>query len=195
MTDEWDDYAATWDDDAAARAYAAAAFTSLEAALAARGRSVTGAVICDFGCGTGLLSEKLAPTAASIDAVDTSPAMIAQLTAKADRLALDNVRPAATLPTSTASHDLVVCSSVLGFVDDLSATVSQLTKLLRPGGVFVQWDWERDPAADEQHGLTRDEVKQAMAAAGLTAIHVETGFEVPYEGNVMSPLMGVGERH
>jgi len=192
--DPWAEYAAGWDDDEAARAYASAAFESLIVALAAHDVDLQGLTVCDFGCGTGLLTERLAATARSVDAVDTSPAMLARLAAKVDRGAMVNVHPSSALPTSTESHDLVVCSSVLGFVDDHPGTVRSLARLLRPSGLLMQWDWEADPTDDDPHGLTRAEIREALTDAGLTAVEVDVAFEVSVEGETMRPLMGIGRR-
>ena len=68
----WDEYAADWDDDPDVRAYAAAAFQSLIDVLDSQGAHLEGAVVCDFGCGSGLLTEHLAGPARRVDAVDTS---------------------------------------------------------------------------------------------------------------------------
>lgn len=191
--DPWDEAAAGWDDEPAVRQYSAAAFDSLVAALDERGISLDGSTVCDFGCGTGLMTERLADAAESIDAVDTSEAMIATLDAKAADRGWQRVRTSHAIPHGDHTHDLVVCSSVCGFLDDYPGTVQQLVGLLRPGGVFVQWDWERDEdtAGD---GLTPNEIERSLAAAGLVDLRVGTAFEVEIYDEVMAPLMGIGQR-
>ena len=191
-TDPLDEYADGWDDDPAARTYAAAAFDSLVATLGRFDLTLDGMAVCDFGCGTGLLTERIADTVASVDAVDTSTAMLAQVTAKAEANGWTDVLTTTTIPAGPATHDLVACSSVLAFVDDHAATTRELVGLLRPGGVFVQWDWELDPAEDEPHGLTRDAIRAALESAGLVDITVDTAFEVPFETMTMRPLIGFG---
>lgn len=190
--DEWDAVASSWDDDEAARAYAKAAFTSLQAAIVGLGATLDGIAVCDFGCGTGLLTERLAPTAGRIDAVDRSPAMLEVLRAKIERMGWTNVRIHLDIDSGTGPYDLIVCSSVCSFLDDYPGTVERLTQQLAPGGVFVQWDWERDPSDDGSHGLTRSEIHQALVASGLASVSVETGFLVTVDDATMSPLMGTG---
>jgi SAM-dependent methyltransferase len=129
---------------------------------------------------------------ARIDAVDTSPAMLARMTAKAEAHRWEHVRAATTIPATTAAHDLVVCSSVLSFVDDPAATTADLVALLSPGGVFVQWDWELDPADDDPHGLSRDGIRSTLEGAGLVDVEVDTAFELPFGEMTMRPLIGVG---
>ena len=97
----------------------------------------------------GLLTEQLVDVAESIDAVDASPAMLdgarredrrAEAGPRCERLSASR--------SGSGTHDLVVCSSVCGFLDDYPGTVARLAGLLRPGGLFVQWDWNaRTPTA------------------------------------------------
>jgi ubiquinone/menaquinone biosynthesis C-methylase UbiE len=190
--DPWADSASGWDDDPAARSYSAAAYRSLIEVLTERGRSVGGMTVCDFGCGTGLLTEQLVDEAESIDAVDASPAMLDVLTSKIADRGWTDVRTAIDRPSGHGTHDLVVCSSVCGFLDDYPATVQLLAELLRPGGLFVQWDWERE--STDGDGLTRGEIDDALTAAGFDEIHVGTAFELPFGDEVMRPLFGVGRK-
>lgn len=194
---EWDQISASWDDDESVRAYAAAAFASLEPVLAAHGMALPGGRVCDFGCGTGLLTEHLVAGGAAVDAVDSSPGMLDVLRAKIETRGWSDVRAASELPAGSSAnpYDLIVCSSVCAFLDDYPAVVNQLVGGLRRGGLFVQWDWERnDP--DDAHGLARDDIRSALAAAGLTEIRVEVGFEIAVPGREgkMRPLLGQGQR-
>ncbi len=189
----WDEEAATWDKDPAVRAYAGAAFESLVAAAGAFSLKLTGARVCDFGCGTGLLTERLAERVARVDAVDSSGAMLAVLADKIERQRWADVRAHAALPADE-TYDLVVCSSVCAFLEDYPGTVEELVCRLRPGGAFVQWDWELDPAAEEPFGLTRQVIHGCLEAAGLEVLTVDTGFSVPFEDQVMRPLMGLGRK-
>ena len=81
-----------------------------------------------------------------------------------------------------------MCPSVCAFLDDYPGTMARLVGGLRPGGLFVQWDWELDPADAEPWGLTRE----ALEHAGLEVLAVETALEVPFEQQVMRPLVGAG---
>lgn len=155
--------------------------------------TINGLTILDFGCGTGLLIEHLVASGAEhIHAVDTSPAMLAVLDAKIVDRGWSAVFTSQTTPTDYDGVDLVVCSSVLGFVDDYPATVVDLVRMLKPGGYFVQWDWER--VDDDPHGLSRSEMAEALGAADLEDVTVDIGFEAEADGQTMRPLMGAGRR-
>jgi 2-polyprenyl-3-methyl-5-hydroxy-6-metoxy-1,4-benzoquinol methylase len=190
-TDPWDEVAPEWDQNPAVRAYADAAFTSLEEILAGLGIQLDGASCLDFGCGTGLLTERLVAAGAGVVAVDTSPAMLDIVRAKASERGWVGVN-ASTDPPRSARLDLIACSSVCGFLEDYPATASRLTGLLRPGGLFVQWDWERDPDDESDHGLDRESIREALNAAGLEQITVREAFTVTVEDQSMRPLVGFG---
>jgi hypothetical protein len=61
---------------------------------------------------------------------------------------------------------------------------------LKPGCLFVQWDWEQTD--DDDHGLTRTQVREALTGAGLADVGVRTGFTIEVNGQAMSPLVGYG---
>jgi len=197
----WDDYADDWDEDEGARAYSQSAFECLTRLCAERAVHLEGARVCDFGCGTGLLTEKLAPVCAEVVAVDTSAGMVERLRRKIDRRGLTNVHTTTEAVEQAVNHntifgrpfDVVVCSSVCAFLDDYAMTTSTLVRLLRPGGLFVQWDWELDPHSQEPFGLTREQVQVTLSRSGLEAVQVTTGFEVAMGDKTVRPLMGVGQ--
>lgn len=189
----WDEMAAGWDNDPAVLAYANAAWTSLEERVEVSQQ----ARVLDFGCGTGLLTERLAPRVQEVVAVDASSEMIEVLQAKE----LPNVSafvaqwtPGVALDDSItrAPFELIVCSSVCAFLDDYPGAVTMLAGLLAPGGCFVQWDWELDPADEEPYGLTSAAITEALEGAGLEVVSVGIGFDIPFEEHRMRPLMGIG---
>lgn len=190
---EWDELAADWDARPGVRAYADAAHRALVEHAAKVGFDLHQVRVCDFGCGTGLLTERLADLATRIDAIDTSPAMLEVLARTAERSGWDHVRPSTRLPGER--YDLIVCSSVLAFVDDYGSTVGMLAEHLEPGGWFVQWDWERDPAGgDRSIGFSVADIRSALGAAGLGQVDVRHAFEIVVDGEALRPLMGTGRR-
>ncbi len=197
----WDERAAGWDENEAVHAYAGAAFACLRR-LHHDGRfNLDGARVLDFGCGTGLLTEQLAPRAEWVLALDTSAAMVQVLAAKVEQLGWSNV-DAIAASVNSAHHerpelfalpfDIVVSSSVCAFLDDYAGTVRTLTSLLKPGGSFVQWDWELNREDGEPFGLTRAQMVDALTGADLVGIRVETAFKIDVDGERMSPLIGFG---
>lgn len=186
----WDDAAATWDDDLAVQAYSRAALRSLREVLDERGVTLAGSRVLDFGCGTGLLTAALAADAEQVIGLDTSAAMLGVLRQKG----LSGVSAVSSLAEVAGTVDLITCSSVCAFVDDYPGTIRRLVERLAPGGLLVQWDWERDPAAEEPYGLLRAEIRAALVGAGLVDVAVDVGFREPFAGMIMAPLRGVGRK-
>ncbi len=127
--------------------------------------------------------------------------MVQVLAAKVEQLGWSNV-DAIAASVNSAHHerpelfalpfDIVVSSSVCAFLDDYAGTVATLTSLLKPGGSFVQWDWELNREDSEPFGLTRAQVVDALTGADLVGIRVETAFKIDVDGERMSPLIGFG---
>ena len=193
--DSWAEHAATWNQDPTVVAYAEAAWASLLASvpLGPDTRAL------DFGCGTGLLTESLAPHVREMVAVDASPAMVKVLAGKDlsnVRFGVANWTPETIVEDELAADpfDLIVCSSVCAFLEDYPGAAMMLADRLAPNGYFVQWDWELDPTATEPFGLTMDGIRQALTSAGLQVVSVGIGFDVPIEDQHMRPLMGIGQR-
>jgi SAM-dependent methyltransferase len=97
--------------------------------------------ICDFGCGTGETSTKLALMGHTVVGFDLSPENIELAR---HRAILDNVKDRATFVVSDAaqaglergSFDLVLVMSVLHHID-LTSGLDSLDYLLKPGGYAV----------------------------------------------------------
>lgn len=193
MSNEWDEYAATWENNEATNAFAQACFKELTQLTSLKRKSVL-----DFGCGTGLLSQLMSPETKEIVALDGSEAMIEEL----DKKGLDNVEPVVDLLTRglVAQHpafrnqfDLVVASSVCGFLDNLQETVNIIYTLLDEYGLFVHWDWVAE--SDEQdYGLTLTRVKETLFNAGFEKVEVSTPFEIDTGKGVRQVLMAVAHK-
>jgi SAM-dependent methyltransferase len=94
------------------------------------------AAVLEIGCGTGLLAARIQdelPTAEVI-ATDQSTRMV-ELTAARGVRAL--VAEAGALPFSDARFDAVVAAWMLYHVPDLDRALSEVRRVLQPGGVFV----------------------------------------------------------
>jgi 2-polyprenyl-3-methyl-5-hydroxy-6-metoxy-1,4-benzoquinol methylase len=201
---DWDEHASTWDEEPAVRAYADAAFVTLTEVADRTGRGLDGVRVLDFGCGTGLLTELLAPKCREVVSLDPASKMIEVLRAKVGARGWEHVRTvsdtlddalAADHPALASPFDVIVCSSVCAFLPDYPATAKQLASLLSPGGLFVQFDWERNESDSDPFGLTRAEIKAALSDAGLSDVVARTAFERTIDETTMKPLLGYGRRN
>jgi len=190
MSDTWDEWAGTWDGNEVVVAYANKAFQGLDEVV-----DLEGIEVFDFGCGTGLLTQKISALAKTVVSLDTSPKMIEVLEAKG----LPNVtavcRPLsgfnlADHNTPPTGFDLVTASSVCAFVPDYEDTVARLKGMLKPGGVLVQWDWYAESESSGP-GFTTEGLKTVLEAAGFRSVSVTTAFSMPSPAGEAAVLMAV----
>ena len=100
---------------------------------------IAGLSILDVGCGTGRHAVRLAASGARVTAVDFSPGMLARAFAKQDAadvrfLNHDLTQP---LPLPDASFDRAVCCLVLDHIERPARLLSDVRRVLRPGGFLV----------------------------------------------------------
>jgi arsenite methyltransferase len=161
-------------------------------ALAAR----AGERILDVGCGPGFYVEELLDAVGpdgAVVGVDGSPQMLAAAAARCGRHG--NVAfhqgDATALPVHDASFDAALCVQVLEYVADPTVALSEMHRVLRPGGRVVVWDIDRatvtwhseDPARMERvlrawdEHLTHPSLPRTLAArlraAGFSRVGVE----------------------
>lgn len=119
--------------------------------------------VLEIGCGTGLLSLRLAPYVTSILAIDAAEGMIDALKQKLARAENENVRgqiqplcvmledpedkrlppaDASSPDGSRAKYDLITSHLVLHHIADLPAVLRTMHGCLRPGGEVALTDYE-----------------------------------------------------
>lgn len=192
MNNEWDEFAEGWDVDASVQEYANRAFEELSKVI-----NIDGLSVFDFGCGTGTLTQLLSPRVKEIVSLDGSSEMI-------KRLAKKNLSNVSTIsdfltqdlidrhPRLVNKFDLIVASSVCGFLPDYEMTLGLLKSLLKSGGVFIQWDWLSKDDSSEM-GLSEDRVLRALKANEFIDIQVTKPFEMNSSKGTMAVLMAVGK--
>ncbi|UUM33135.1 class I SAM-dependent DNA methyltransferase [Vibrio japonicus] len=192
MAISWDDVAVDWEKEKSTEAFATKAFESLLDII-----DLKGTHILDFGCGTGLLSQKLSPIVKDIVALDSSEAMIEQL----DQKELENVEPVVDMltrglvamhPAFRRQFDAVVASSVCGFLPNYSDVVDIVYSLLDKGGYFVHWDWLAQDG--QEGGMTLSHAKQVLSSVGFDEVTVTTAFEVDTPQGTLTVLMAVAKK-
>ncbi len=94
----------------------------------------------DVGCGGGFLSEEIARMGFETTGVDPSERSVQAAVDHARASGLDicyRTGAGESLPFEDRSFGLVFCCDVLEHVRDLPAVVSEISRILRPGGVFL----------------------------------------------------------
>ncbi|MDD5491363.1 MAG: class I SAM-dependent methyltransferase, partial [bacterium] len=101
------------------------------------GRLTRGTKVLEIGCGTGVFTRQLAPTGASVTAIDISPDFIA----KASQIGAGSnvsfkVEDIHSLSFQDETFDAVVGSSVLHHLE-LKPALNEIKRVLKSGGVLV----------------------------------------------------------
>ncbi len=163
----------------------------------------------EIGCGTGLLSFRIAPCVRSLLAVDAAEGMISALEQKLKKddspknvtpLCImledpeDSRLPSSEFNASSSSRkkfDVIISHLVLHHIPELEPLLTTMFGCLKPGGRVALTDFEDfGPAARKFHpeakmsgverdGILRKEFAQMMRDVGFEDVSCEVGFTMP----------------
>jgi 2-polyprenyl-6-hydroxyphenyl methylase/3-demethylubiquinone-9 3-methyltransferase len=94
----------------------------------------------DVGCGGGLLAEEFARLGCDVTGVDPSEKSLqaARAHAREQDLTIEYRQAAGEhLPFPDAAFDIVYCCDVLEHVQDLGKVIAEISRVLKPGGIFL----------------------------------------------------------
>ncbi len=137
--------------------------------------------IMDFGAGTGLLLEKIAPAVGCILAVDISQSMLEQLDKKRAGLGCELELIEMDLSSSHLDRkfDGIISSMTMHHVDDTDAMFKKFHAMLNSGGFIAIADLETEDGSFHTEetgvfhlGFDRNEFVELAAAAGFGGIKV-----------------------
>ena len=176
VTAEWNNQAKDWDNEGyGPREYSAAVFPLMCDAIKLDQSAAADLKVLDFGCGSGLLTEKLQPMFGQVVCVDVAEKMVDHVLAKKAKHGWANVTAVCAAVSEefldkhresdpetfrAGSFDFIMCSSVLTFIPALQRTLRALASLLKPRtGLLVHSDWLPEPAATtaEEEGAEGEE--------------------------------------
>ena len=102
---------------------------------------IAGKTVLDFGCGSGYGTARIAEYCAKVVGIDISADAVAYAKDKYRRGNLDYVAvppvEEKALPFPDASFDVVLSFQVIEHVRDVNAYLSEIRRVLKPGGTFV----------------------------------------------------------
>ena len=161
--------------------------------------------VLDFGCGLGTISAGLAKAVApgELHGIDMEESQIdlAKSVAKANGIdnATFHVGEVTEMPFEDGYFDVAHCHNVLMHIPDTAATLAEVKRVLKPGGIigcremmsessFTQPDfgvigksWEMFAdllAADDGHPRMARELKGRMLEAGFTNVQATASFDI-----------------
>ncbi len=137
--------------------------------------------LMDFGAGTGLLLERIAPHVESITAVDISASMIEQLKNKSTDIQchVDVIECDLTTSTLNQQFDGIISSMTLHHIKDLPAVFSKLYHMLNTNGFIALADLETEDGSFHIEdtgvfhlGFSKQELKDYALNAGFKNISI-----------------------
>ena len=155
----------------------------------ALGEAAGGSVL-DVACGPGILSAAVAKTARNVVAFDLTPQMLKKAAQRCNEVGLTNVSfregTANELPFADAAFDAVVTRLSVHHFERPAQVMSEIFRVLRPGGRFVIADVisSEVPAESELQNaieILRDPSHVRMLPGSeLTALVREAGFAIEH---------------
>ncbi len=137
--------------------------------------------IMDFGSGTGLLLEKIAPFVRKITAVDISKSMNAELGAKRDKLGceLEIVEMDLSKSKLDKKFDGIMSSMTMHHVEDIQSMFNDFYNMLNENGFLAIADLDREDGTFHKEdtgvfhfGFDRDFILEAAGKAGFKNLQI-----------------------
>ena len=135
----------------------------------------------DVGCGNGAFTEVLIAHAApaEVTGVDPSEGQLAYArTRPGAKLATFQIAGAQDLPFADKSFDAAIMALVISFVPDPAKAVSEMARVVRPGGMVATYMWDIPGG-----GLPVQPINEAMRSLGL-GYPLPPGSEVTRQENM-----------
>ncbi|KAJ1310554.1 hypothetical protein OPQ81_007284 [Rhizoctonia solani] len=176
-------------------------------------------VVMDYACGTGLLSQGLAPHTKTLIGVDISPKSVDYYN---ERVANQGIPPeemnAICLdlvergtgeadPFNGIEFDVIVCAQAYHHFEDINSVTKVLTSYLKPGtGVLVVVDMIRSSESEKLHkdhghvvthkgGFEEDSIRSAFVdAAGLLNYTFKPAFQMGWQERHVDIFIATGVR-
>ncbi|MFB3854413.1 MAG: ArsR/SmtB family transcription factor [Vicinamibacterales bacterium] len=150
-------------------------------------------VVGDLGCGTGQVSEALAPFVGSVIAVDSSSEMLEAARARLKDHQNVRIRRATleNLPLGEGALDAAVLILVLHYISDPGRVLAEAARVVRPGGRLLvadmlphDHDEYRQTMGHVWLGFSRRQLEKWIGAAGFGRIRWQP---LPVEAGVKGP--------
>lgn len=150
-------------------------------------------VTLDYGCGTGRLLNRLAMTASRVIGVDRSEAMLKIASRSVNASIKDRIETiisdGSSIPLPDSSVDTVIAIGTFEHVSDLTPTLLEMFRVMRPGGVAAftchsaRTLFRRKPNPSAAYAIaehTPQTVRAQAAAAGFVTGGIEFAHFIPH---------------
>jgi ubiquinone/menaquinone biosynthesis C-methylase UbiE len=197
---DFDERAATWDDDPGKAERARQVAEAIRAAVPLDASMR----VLEFGAGTGLLTQALRPDVGPVTLTDTSAGMRRVMDDKIAAGAITDGRvwdldlSAGELPDER--FDLVVSLMALHHIPDTDTVLANVATLLEPGGRLAIVDLDAEDGSFHGHaapvhkGFERDALAAQLTAAGFVDVHVSDCTSVQRDNGTFPLFLAVAVR-
>ena len=179
----FDEASKTWDQDPLVFELAKAAASSLLAHVVFRQEHI----VMEYGCGSGLISEVIAPRVRHLHAWDSSPGMLSTLESKLQQHSISGIstRQIDLTCDEVPDHkfDIIYSSMALHHVKDTEGLFEKFRKLLAPGGCIALIDLDTEDGSFHgdipgvhHNGFERDTIERQLANLGFSHIDRRTAY-------------------
>lgn len=122
----------------------------------------------DLGCGDGVMLYKLSQTSAAVSGLDGSAEAVRLGQARLQRLGVRTEQyltgSVYEVPAPDASYDFVTCIEVIEHLDDPIRFLREVSRILKPGGIFVCTTPNREEGQDASAVRDPYHVKEYIAS-------------------------------
>lgn len=157
-----------------------------------------GAHWLDVGCGTGIFTKLISDTCApaSVIAIDPSESQIARARTQVTRTKTEfRLADAQDLPFPDKSFDIVASALVVNFVPNKARAMSEMRRVVRPGGLIAAYVWnfaaELSPSGPLRRAMRRIGIEapsipgtDTSNPAALSDLFAKTGLEGLNTGSI-----------
>lgn len=180
---DFDKEAATWDEHPAKVRLA----EDIARSIAQHVTLKPNMAVLDFGCGTGILTLRVAPLVRSVTGADRSQGMLEVLKTKANKQGQTNVHTEQldSHGNLSTSYDVIVSSMTFHHVEHTAALLGQLFQALKtPGCLCVadldldKGEFHDDNAGVYHFGFERTALHELFRKAGFSGVKEVTATEV-----------------
>ncbi len=135
--------------------------------------------VADLGCGSGILTARIAPHVARVIGIDQSTAMLKAAKKRTSAYKNVDLRPGSleTLPLGDRSVDATLVVLALSYLKDTRRALDEMSRVLKPGGRAVVVDLLRHDReqfriemGQTSRGFTRDELRELLVESGLQQV-------------------------
>jgi SAM-dependent methyltransferase len=135
--------------------------------------------VADLGCGSGILTARIAPHVDQVIGIDQSTAMLKAAKKRTSAYKNVDLRPGSleSLPLDDASVDATLVVLALSYLKDARRALDEMSRVLKPGGRAVVVDLLRHDReqfriemGQTSRGFSRDELHDLLAESGLQRV-------------------------